>query len=682
MKNTFNQLLLVVAMLLTFACSPSKTEQPNIIFIISDDHAEQAISAYGHGLNHTPNIDRLATEGVRFTNATVTNSICAPSRAVILTGKHSHKNGLINNEVTFNGEQPTFPKLLKEGGYHTAIVGKWHLKSEPTGFDQWMVLPGQGEYYNPDFRTPDGLIRVPGYVTDIITEKSLEWLEAIKGQDQPFCLMVQHKAPHRNWMPSPDYLNHFDSTEIPVPDNFFDDYHTRGRAAREQEMEIDKIMFEGYDLKLTKPGTDEVIGDGWGDWYQRMSDEQKAMWHNAYRDKNEAFHEAKLQGKERALWKYKRYMQDYLSTIESVDDGVGKILDYLDQNGLAENTIVVYTSDQGFYLGEHGWFDKRFMYEESLSTPLLIRYPKAVQKGWVSDKLVQNLDFAQTFLDYAGVQAPDEMQGMSMRPVLEQSIDEWRDAVYYHYFEYPGIHAVKRHYGVSDGRYKLIHFYYDCDEWELYDLQNDPKEMNNLYGEDGYTAITDELKTRLNELRDQYEVPSIEQEMGERFITMSNKAKGAKITLEQGPDKPYDAPIEYLCDGNVKHFTPLWASDYEAFLGFNGKDVEVLIELSDNTPIQEIKMRFLDKRGSWVYAPEQVAVALSDDGKAFEPIKANLSGKTELLNNVFVVEKGVTGLSSEARFIKVNIKNFGAIPAGQPGAGYPSWLFCDEILVN
>ncbi|MBS2212399.1 sulfatase [Carboxylicivirga mesophila] len=682
MKNTINQLLAAVVILLAFACSPVKTERPNIVFIISDDHAEQAISAYGHGLNQTPNIDRLAKEGVLFTNATVTNSICAPSRAVILTGKHSHKNGLINNEVTFDGGQATFPKLLKEAGYYTAIVGKWHLKSEPTGFDQWMVLPGQGEYYNPDFRTPQGLVCIPGYVTNIITDKAIEWLEGIKQEDKPFCLMVQHKAPHRNWMPAPQYLNQFDQAEIPVPDNFFDDYSTRGRAAREQEMEIDKIMFEGYDLKLTKPGTDDIIRDGWGDWYERMSDEQKVDWHNDYRAKNQAYYDAELSGKEKAIWKYQRYMQDYLSTIASVDDGVGEILDYLDANGLADNTIVVYTSDQGFYLGEHGWFDKRFMYEESLSTPLLLRYPEGVKKGWVCDKLVQNLDFAQTFLDYAGVEVPEEMQGLSMRPVLEQNSDAWRDAVYYHYYEYPGIHAVKRHYGISTGRYKLIHFYFDTDEWEFYDLETDPQEMNNQYGNAEYATLIEELKAQLVKLKQQYEVPSIEQEMGERFVTLTNKAKGAKVTMKQMPDKPYDAPISFLCDGKGKNFTPLWASDYDTFLGFNGNDMQGVIELNELTAINEIKMRFLDKRGSWVYAPQQVEIFISKDGRSYEQVQLNESQQNEVLNNVYLVAKGATGMSVEARYIRVKVSNFGLIPEGKPGAGQPSWLFCDEFIVK
>lgn len=682
MKRIIKQLTYFSLLLVGFACSPAKTNQPNIIFIISDDHAEQAISAYGHGLNQTPNIDRLAKKGVRFTNATVTNSICAPSRAVILTGKHSHKNGLINNEVTFDGSQATFPKLLKEAGYHTAIVGKWHLKSEPTGFDQWMVLPGQGEYYNPDFRTSEGIIRIPGYVTDIITEKSLEWLDNIKKQDKPFCLMVQHKAPHRNWMPAPEYLNQFDNTEIPVPDNFFDDYSTRGRAAREQEMEIDKIMNRGYDLKLTTPGTDDIIKDGWGDSWDRMNPDQLKKWKNAYHDKNEAFNKAQPEGKELALWKYKRYMQDYLSTIQSVDDGVGQILDYLDQSGLAENTIVVYTSDQGFYLGEHGWFDKRFMYEESLSTPLLMRYPKAVKQGWVCDKMVQNLDFAQTFLDYAGVEAPKEMQGMSMRPVLEQTGGEWRDAIYYQYFEYPGIHAVKRHYGISTERYKLIHFYFDNDEWEFYDLQNDPHEMNNRYADPEYATIIEDLKTRLTELRQQYDVPSTEQELSKRVITIPNLAKDAKVSILQGADKPYDAPAAYLCDGKGKSFTPLWASDYDNFLGFNGNDLEAVVELKANTPINSIKMRFLDKRGAWVYAPEIVELAVSQDGQHYDAIETNWLDKTEVMNNVFVVEKGATGLKAKVRYIKVRAQNFGLIPTGHPGAGHPSWMFCDELIVN
>jgi len=664
------------------SCTQTKKERPNIIFIISDDHAEQAIGCYGSVLNETPHIDRIAHEGVRFTNASVTNSICAPSRAVILTGKHSHKNGLINNEVTFDGSQVTFPKLLKEAGYQTALIGKWHLKSEPTGFDHWMVLPGQGEYYNPDFRTPEGLIRVPGYVTNIITERSLQWLEGREDKDQPFCMMVQHKAPHRNWMPAPEYLNHFDNAEIPVPDNFFDDYSSRGRAAREQEMEINSIMFPGYDLKMTRAGKDEIVRDGWGDWYDRMSPEQQKMWHDAYRAKNQAFHAANPQGKELALWKHRRYMEDYLSTIQSVDDGVGQILDYLDKNGLAENTIVVYTSDQGFYLGEHGWFDKRFMYEESLSTPLLVRYPKGISKGWVSDKLVQNLDVAPTFLDYAGVSIPGDMQGESMRPVWEKSSDEWRDAVYYHYFEYPGIHAVKRHYGVSTGRYKLIHFYYDTDEWELYDLKNDPGEMNNLYGSEEYADLTRTLKLRLVELREQYEVPSIDQELAEKQVTINHKGIDAHVDLVAQPNDPYHGPARNLCDGLGKKFTHLWASDYSKFLGFNGTNLEAIIDLKECITLSEVKARFLDKRGAWVYAPDHVEISVSVEGKKYQKLTTNLFHSEEKFENVNLVEKGTTEINQKARYIKIKAHNFGLIPEGKPGAGQPSWLFCDEVVIN
>ena len=526
------------------------------------------------------------------------------------------------------------------------------------------------------------MVRIPGYVTDIITNKSLAWLKSREDKEQPFCLMMQHKAPHRNWMPGPKYLNHFDKAEIPVPDSFFDDYTSRGRAAREQEMEIDAIMFPGYDLKMTLPGKDEIVRDGWGDWYDRMSDEQKEMWHDAYRDKNKAFHEANPQGKDLALWKHRRYMEDYLSTIESVDESVGQLLDYLDANGLADNTIVVYTSDQGFYLGEHGWFDKRFMYEESLSTPMLIRYPNSIKKGWVSDKLVQNLDIAQTFLDYAGVKAPSDMQGLSMRPILEQSSDEWRDAVYYHYFEYPGIHAVKRHYGVATDRYKLIHFYYDNDEWELFDLKNDPQELNNLYGQEAYADITQELKTRLTALRQQYDVPSIEQEMAEKHIQIEHKGKGASVELKASPDKPYQAPAKALCDGIAKNFTPLWASDYSSFLGFNGGDLHATIKLGEVQTISEISARFLDKRGAWVYAPTNIEIAISTDGSSYQKLPINADTTDEVLNKVIVVEKGSKNIKAEALYIRVKAHNYGRIPDGKPGAGQPSWLFCDEIIVR
>lgn len=485
-------------------CTPQKKEvqRPNILFIMSDDHAYQAISAYGHGLNETPNIDRLADEGVIFTRATVTNSICAPSRAVLLTGKHSFVNGKVDNVQPFDWDQPNFPKLMQANGYQTAMIGKIHLDGIPQGFDFSMVLPGQGQYYNPDFLIEGKRVRKEGYCTEIITETTLDWLKNKRDPDKPFCVLYHQKAPHRNWLPAPKYVNLYDDKTFDPPANFFDDYEGRGTAAKEQEMQVDGHAQWGHDFKLiVDPSGDST---GFIRDLNRMNEEQRANWMAAYEGENQEFLNDMPEGKDLSLWKFNRYIKDYLRTIKSVDDGVGEVLDYLDESGLAENTIVVYTSDQGFYLGEHGWFDKRFMYEESFRTPLLIRYPKEIKPGTKTDKLVQNLDFAPTFLDYAGIEAPESMQGESFRKLVAGETGEWRDAVYYTYYEYPSVHMVKRHYGVATDRYKLMHFYYDIDEWEMYDLETDPAEMKNIYGDPAYADVQKMLHQKLEELREYY----------------------------------------------------------------------------------------------------------------------------------------------------------------------------------
>lgn len=464
--------------------------RPNIIFIMSDDHASHALSCYGSRINETPNLDRIANGGMRFTNAFCTNSICAPCRAVILTGKYSHINGVKDNRQKFDGAQQTFPKLLQQTGYETAMIGKWHLKTDPTGFDYWNVLPGQGAYYNPVMIEMGERKKYTGYVTDIITDHCLNWLKE-RPADKPFCLMYQHKAPHRRWEPGPDHLTMYDDTTIPEPETLFDDYSGRGRAAKEQDMSIEKTM-NPNDLKLTP--------------MKNLTPEQKARWDAAYGPKNEAFRNANLQGKDLVRWKYQRYIKDYLRCIASVDDNVGRLLDHLDESGLAKDTVVVYTSDQGFYLGDHGWFDKRFMYEESLRMPLVVRYPREIRAGSVSKEIVLNLDFGETFLDYADVSIPQDMQGRSLRPLLSgRTPKDWRTAMYYHYFEYPAVHSVKRHYGVRTKRYKLIHFYHDIDEWELYDLKKDPQEMCSVYDDPKYGNVVKELKVQLKQLRDQYD---------------------------------------------------------------------------------------------------------------------------------------------------------------------------------
>lgn len=490
------------------SCSPMPEDTvPNIVFIFSDDHAFQAISAYGGRLTKvapTVNIDRIAKEGVRFDKCYVTNSICAPSRAVIQTGKHSHLNGVTRNGMDFDGSQQTFPKLLRAGGYQTAMIGKWHLQSEPVGFDYWQVLPGQGHYYNPDFRTAEGNVTEHGYVTDIITDKALWWLENGRDKSRPFMLMLQHKAPHREWEPGPDHLTLFDDVEIPEPDNLFDDYSGRGTAAHKQDMSIAKTMRMGGDLKVWQ---DQENGGSYKRTYGRMDDQQRKKWKAAYGPKNQAFKKADLSGKELVRWKYQRYMKDYLRCIRSVDDNVGRVLNYLDKSGLADNTLVMYSSDQGFYLGEHGWFDKRFMYEESFRMPLVARWPGVIKPGSVNSDLLQNLDFAQTFLDVAGLDQPDDMQGASIKPILYgKTPSNWRKSLYYHYYEYPAVHMVRRHEGVATKDHKLIYFY-DLEEWEFYDLKKDPSEMKSEYGNPAYSRKITELKAELLRLRKLYKVP-------------------------------------------------------------------------------------------------------------------------------------------------------------------------------
>ena len=479
-----------------FAAKQSKPK-PNILFLYTDDHAYQAISAYGGRLAEvapTKNLDRIANEGMLFDKCYVTNSICAPCRAVIQTGKHSHLNGVIDNRRKFDNTQQTFPKILQKNGYQTAIVGKWHLRTRPTGFDYDEVMPGQGRYYNPVFIKRGERTQYQGYNTDVATDLGLKWLKEERDKGKPFMMMLQYKAPHRRWKPGPDHLTLFDDVEIPEPDNLFDDYAGRGTAAHKQDMSIEKTM-DKWDLKLYEQKGE----DPWG-W--------KKKWNEAYGPKNEKFRKANLKGDDLVRWKYQRYMKDYLRCIRSVDENVGRVLDYLDESGLADNTVVMYSSDQGFYLGEHGWFDKRFMYEESFRTPLLVRWPKHVKPGIKNSDLVQNLDFAQTFLDIAGAEQPSDMQGMSFKPILEKgkAPEDWRKSLYYHYYEYPAVHSVRRHEGVATKRFKLIHFY-DLDEWELYDLEKDPDEMYSVYCKPEYAAKVKELKAELKKLKKLYKVP-------------------------------------------------------------------------------------------------------------------------------------------------------------------------------
>ena len=463
-------------------------KRPNILYIMSDDHASHAMSCYGSAINKTPNLDRIANEGIRFTNSFCTNSICGPCRAVVLTGKHSHLNGFIRNGNTFDGGQQTVAKLLRQAGYETAMVGKWHLKSDPTGFDFWHVLIGQGPYYNPPMKTAGGVVEHEGYTTDVITDVALDYLKN-RDRGKPFFLMYHHKAPHRNWQPGPKYLTLYDDVTMPEPDNLFDDWSGRGTAAHEQKMTVANDL-NSRDLKLEPP--------------PGLTAQQLKTWNEAYDPKNKTFEEANLEGDDLIRWKYQRYIKDYCRSIASVDENVGRVLDYLDESGLADNTIVIYTSDQGFYLGDHGWFDKRFMYEESLRMPLVVRWPGHVKPGSLSDEIVLNLDFAETFLDVAGESIPDDMQGRSIRPILEgKAPDDWRPSTYYRYYEFPGGHSVQKHYGVRTQRYKLI-FFHELDEWELFDLEKDPREMKSVYDDPSYAAVVKELKAELARLKEHY----------------------------------------------------------------------------------------------------------------------------------------------------------------------------------
>jgi len=484
-------------------------QRPNIVWIYSDDHAQNAVSAYGGRLASvapTPNIDRLAREGVIFRNSFVTNSICGPCRAVVLTGKHSHINGFRTNSDRFDGAQQTFPKLLQQAGYQTALFGKWHLVTDPTGFDAWEVLPGQGSYYNPDFLTPEGRHRRDGYVTDIITDLALDWLQTRRNAEMPFMLMIQNKAPHREWEPGPKHLTTYDDVTIPEPDNLFDDYAGRGTAAKEQDMTIAKTMRLGPDLKVWQALKDDDPDKQRA--FSRMTEEQRRAWEAAYGPKNKAFLESNPQGDDLVRWKYQRYMKDYLRCIASIDDNVGRVLDYLEASGLDKNTVVFYSSDQSFYLGEHGWFDKRFIYEESLRTPLVARWPGVTKAGSEADLMVQNLDCAETFLDIAGVPIPGDMQGRSFKPLMRgRRPRNWRTSIYYHYYEGEGkVHNVYKHYGLRTARYKLACFY-TLGEWEFYDLENDPHEMRSEYNNPDYAPRIAELKAELSRLRALYRVP-------------------------------------------------------------------------------------------------------------------------------------------------------------------------------
>ncbi len=510
--------VLVASITVGIAARARADDRPNILFLFSDDHAIKAISAYGGPLANvapTPNIDTLAREGAVFLNSFCANSICGPSRATILTGKHSHKNGFMRNGNTFDQNQWTVAKALQNSGYNTAVIGKWHLKTNPVGFDHWEIFPGQGNYYNPVFIQMDGKgKRFEGYATDLTTDKAVAWLDA-RNKSKPFFLMCQHKAPHRTFAPALRHLGALDDVEIPEPANLFDDYANRSGTLAKNEMEIDRHFDWAYDAKVRKDERGDVIlpkPDRYGTpEYNRMTDTQKKAWNAHFGPRNQQFladfKSGKLSHQDLVRWKYRRYMRNYLSTVKAVDESVGRMLKYLDDNGLAENTIVIYSSDQGFFLGEHGWYDKRWMFEESFRMPFLIRWPGVVKPGSKPKELIQNIDYAPTFLEVAGLDAPEEIQGRSLVPLLKGEAKDWRESLYYAYYEL-GEHAVPQHFGVRTQTHKLIYFPLS-DEWNLFDLVRDPAEMKSVHDDPGYQNTRESLVAEFRRLRERYDAPPL-----------------------------------------------------------------------------------------------------------------------------------------------------------------------------
>ena len=534
-----------------YAQQQKAQQHPNIVYIMCDDHAYQCISAYGSALSKlapTPNIDRLAERGMRFDRAFVENSLSTPSRACLMTGQYSHQNGQRQLGEGIDTTHTFFTELLQEAGYQTAVVGKWHMGCNPKGFDYYHVYNDQGQYWNPQYMgsdTNNEFVVEEGYSTDLTTDHALDFIEH-RDPSKPFCLLLHHKAPHRNWQANLKYLGMYDNVEFPMPENFYDDYATRGSAVRTQKMSVTRDMRWEQDFKvpemldLNNPDSQDSYNALMGE-INRMTPEQRSAWGRYYFPRNRRLLEAQLKGKDLDNWKYQVYIRDYMSVIASVDESVGRVLDYLDKNGLTDNTMIVYTSDQGFYMGEHGWFDKRFMYEESLRTPLIVSYPGHTKPGSVCNRLVQNIDYAPTFLALAGVSQPKDMPGRSLVPVLNNgdNVKNWRQSIYYHYYDYPTYHMVRKHDGVRTDRYKLIHFYgkggldavpenkYQnvpgtreyatlkslesigyfepkdeaVDYCELYDLQADPHEQNNIFGKPGTEKITKQLLRELNKYR-------------------------------------------------------------------------------------------------------------------------------------------------------------------------------------
>ena len=493
------------------ALSFAEQDKPNILFIFSDDHATDAIGAYDGRLksvNPTPAIDKLAAQGMVMRNSFCTNSICGPSRAAILSGKHSHKNGFMNNGNSFDWNQQIFPKLLRKAGYQTALYGKSHLKGTPQGFDDWAVLPGQGDYFQPNLIFPDGKRVVQGHCSDVVTNLALDFLNNKRDAQKPFLLMVQHKAPHRNWMPALRHLKLYADQDLPEPATLFDDFKDNASPVAKHEMGIGQHMGLDYDLFQHLKNDPAQGKDQLSRFYQRMNEEQFSAYQKHYGPRNNTFLSVKSKYEANLRWKYQRYLKNYLRCVRGVDESVARLMQELETLGLGDNTIVIYSSDQGFYLGDHGWYDKRWMYEESLQMPFIIKWPGVIKPGSSCESMIQNIDYGPTFLDAAGLDVPGDMQGLSMLPLLKglkgETPTDWRDSIYYHYYEFPSVHMVPRQYGIRTERHKLIHFY-QFDQWELYDLETDPDELHNLYGKKEHAELIAGLKKQLEALREHYD---------------------------------------------------------------------------------------------------------------------------------------------------------------------------------
>jgi N-acetylglucosamine-6-sulfatase len=574
------------------------------LFIFSDDHAQQAIGAYGSTINKTPNIDRIGRQGMVFVNSFCANSICGPSRACILTGKHSHLNGFLRNGNRFDGQQDTFTKRLQRAGYQTALIGKWHLESDPVGFDHWQVLPGQGHYYNPDLIQMDGSRkRLSGYCTDLITDLSLQWLRERRDSARPFLLMCQHKAPHRNWAPAARHLRLFRDERLPEPATLFDDYAGRSTLLRESEMSIRQHFYWSHDMKFHGENRfpRQFLSGQPNEEYERMDAAQRAAWDAHYEPENQMFIQQMESGEldEQAIvrWKYQRYIKDYLRCVTAVDESVGRMLAYLDESGLSANTMVVYASDQGFYLGEHGWYDKRWMFEESLRMPLLIRWPGVVAEHSRCEALVQNIDYAPTFLEAAGVEVPPEIQGRSLIPILRQAGKApaaWRDSIYYAFYENAAVHQVPVHDGIRTGRYKLI-FFPRNREWQLFDLKQDPNELHSRHDDPEFASIMTGLKQRYKDLRRLYDVNSAtipttrgdEAWWRERQQTVDQRARQGEVDLLFLGDS--------ITQGWEEEGHAVWQEYYARRrplnLGFSGDRTEHLLWRLDHTALDSIQPR-------------------------------------------------------------------------------------------